>query len=333
MLEKMFTTKMSADKKKLQSRFSKIRSNNGRTSRIIAIVLFALIIMSIIAISVYVAVNKLQDDTSRNPDINALYELKGTYIGDAPTVRKIVDLTNTSDYNVDGIELRTDAEPYGLDVNFMVDNRKNYRNIDENGLNRMSGLIFSLVKNVDEIRYNFYDAYSDKNNKDDVFYGAYYSRENLCERIGNSKITTDYIVSSTVDYKTFEEYYNTLMSTEVAVQNSEFTDAVNEFIGKDYEVVVNSGFGTEIVIDDLSEADEKLLGEFFTRAIGKYSGAGITANLTVYDIRSFKTDEYGHCAFLHYTHPDEGLVMIGEKILNESEYEEIKTFIVKKSSN
>ena len=333
MLEKMFTTKMSADKKKLQSRFSKIRSKNGKTSKIIATVLFTLIIMSIIAVSVYVAVNKFQDDISQNSDINALYELKETYIGDAPTVRKIVDLTNITDYNVDGIELRTDAEPYGLDVNFVVDNRKNHRNIDENSLNRMSGLIFSLVKNVDEIRYSFYDAYSDKNNKDDVFYGAYYNRENLCERIGNSKITTDYIASSTVDYKTFEGYYDTLLATEVVVQKSEFLDAVNEFVGEDYEVVANSGIGAEIVIDDLSEADEKLLGEIFSRAVGKYSGAGITANLTAYDIRNFKADEYGYCVFLHYTHPDEGLVMIGEKILNESEYKEIKTFIVNKSTN
>ena len=324
---------MSADKKKLQSRFSKIRSKNGKTSKIIATVLFTLIIMSIIAVSVYVAVNKFQDDISQNSDINALYELKETYIGDAPTVRKIVDLTNITDYNVDGIELRTDAEPYGLDVNFVVDNRKNHRNIDENSLNRMSGLIFSLVKNVDEIRYSFYDAYSDKNNKDDVFYGAYYNRENLCERIGNSKITTDYIASSTVDYKTFEGYYDTLLATEVVVQKSEFLDAVNEFVGEDYEVVANSGIGAEIVIDDLSEADEKLLGEIFSRAVGKYSGAGITANLTAYDIRNFKADEYGYCVFLHYTHPDEGLVMIGEKILNESEYKEIKTFIVNKSTN
>ena len=273
------------------------------------------------------------EEEHKDKQIEELYNFKDVLIGNASKVRTLVDKTNLADYPIDGIELKTDAEPYGLTVNFMVDNRKNYRNIDENSLNRMSGLIFSLVKNVDEIRYNFYDAYSDKNNKDDVFYGAYYNRENLCEIINNSKITEGYIETSTVDYKTFEEYYNTLMSTEVAVQNSEFTDAVNEFIGEDYEVVVNSGFGTEIVIDDLSEADEKLLGEFFSRAIGKYSGAGITANLTVYDIRNFKTDEYGHCAFLHYTHPDEGLVMIGEKILNDGEYEEIRNFLIKKSSN
>lgn len=265
--------------------------------------------------------------------VKELYEFKDVLIGDASKIRELVDKTNLAGYPVDRIELRTDAEPYGLDVNFMVDNRKNYRNIDENSLNKMSGLIFSLVKNVDEIRYKFYDAYSDKNNKDGVFYGAYYSRQNLCERIGSSKITTDYIAFSTADYKTFEEFYSTLLATEVAVQESEFSDAVNEFIGEDYEVVVNSGIGTEIVIDDLSEADEKWLGKFFSRAVGKYSGAGITANLTAYDIRNFKTDEYGYSVFLHYTHPDEGLVMIGEKILNESEYEEIKTFIIQKSSN
>lgn len=121
--------------------------------------------------------------------IEELYEFRDVLIGDASKVRNLVDKTNLAGYPIDGIELKTDAEPYGLTVNFMVDNRKNYRNIDENSLNRMSGLIFSLVKNVDEIRYNFYDAYSDKNNKDDVFYGAYYNRENLCERINNSKIS------------------------------------------------------------------------------------------------------------------------------------------------
>ena len=275
----------------------------------------------------------LPAEEQKDKQIEELYKFKDVLIGNASNIRELVDKTNLTGYPVNGIELKTDAEPYGLTVNFMVDNRKNYRNIDENSLNRMSGLIFSLVKNVDEIRYRFYDAYSNKSNKDDVFYGAYYNRENLCERIGSSKITTDYIATSTVDYKTFEEYYGTLLATEVAVKKSEFSDAVNEFIGEDYEVVVNSGIGTEIVIDDLSEVDEKWLGEIFSRAVGKYSGAGITANLTAYDIRNFKTDEYGYCVFLHYTHPDEGLIMIGEKILNESEYEEIKTFIINKSSN
>ena len=265
--------------------------------------------------------------------IAELYKFKDTLIGNASKTRELVDRTNLAGYPVDGIELKTDSEPYGLTVNFKVDNRKDYRKIDENSLNVMSGLIFSLIKNVDEIIYNFYDAYSDKNNKEDVFYSANYNRENLCERIGSDIITTDYIASSTSDYKTFEVFYITLLATEAAVQESEFSDAVNEFIGEEHEVVVNSGLSLEIVIDDLSEADEKLLGNIFSRAIGKYSGAGITANLTLFDIRNFKTDEYGYAAFLYYMHPDEGLVMIGEKILAESEYKELKTFPIKKFSN
>ena len=37
MLENLYTTKMSMDKKKLQNRFSKIRSKNGRISKLMAL--------------------------------------------------------------------------------------------------------------------------------------------------------------------------------------------------------------------------------------------------------------------------------------------------------
>ena len=72
MLEKMFTTKMSMDKKKLQNRFSKIRSKNGKTSKFIALAVFAVIIVSIICVSLWVAVNR-QDDTAVNSDIKLTY--------------------------------------------------------------------------------------------------------------------------------------------------------------------------------------------------------------------------------------------------------------------
>ncbi len=333
MLEKMFTTKMSADKKKLQSRFSKISSNNGKTSRIIAIILFTLIIMSIIAISVCVAVNKLQDDIRQNPDINVLYELKETYIGDAPTVRKIVDLTNTTDYKVDGIELKTDAQPYRLIVNFKVDNRAHYRLIDENVLNRMSGLIFSLIQNDDEILYRFYDDYS--KSKDDTFYAAYYNKENLCERINSDTITPGYISSSTNDIKSFEQYYTTLMATEAAVEKSEFLEKVYEFIGDDCEIVVNSGIGTDIMIDELPESEVRKLERLLdaNAKIGKYYGTGIVTHLITYDIRNFKTDEYKKCAFLYHIHPDVGLAIIGESFITDSEFDELKRFIINKMSS
>lgn len=72
MLEKMFTTKMSMDKKKLQHRFSKIRSKTGKTSKFLAIAVFALMIVSIICVSIWVAVNRL-DDTAVNSDIKLIF--------------------------------------------------------------------------------------------------------------------------------------------------------------------------------------------------------------------------------------------------------------------
>ncbi len=61
MLEKMFTTKMSADKKKLQSRFSKIRSKNGKLSKLFGGILFGIIIIAIISVGVIIAVNSTKD--------------------------------------------------------------------------------------------------------------------------------------------------------------------------------------------------------------------------------------------------------------------------------
>ena len=69
MLEKMFTTKMSMDKKKLQNRFSKIRSKNGKTSKFIAMAVFAIIIVSIVCVSIWVAVNRQQNDIADNADV------------------------------------------------------------------------------------------------------------------------------------------------------------------------------------------------------------------------------------------------------------------------
>ena len=44
MLENLYTTKMSMDKKKLQNRFSKIRSKNGRISKLMALAMSVVIV-------------------------------------------------------------------------------------------------------------------------------------------------------------------------------------------------------------------------------------------------------------------------------------------------
>ena len=58
MLEKMFTTKMSMDKKKLQNRFFKIRSDNGKNAKLFGITLFCIVILLIVAVSLIIAVSR-----------------------------------------------------------------------------------------------------------------------------------------------------------------------------------------------------------------------------------------------------------------------------------
>ena len=91
MLEKMFTTRMSADKKKLQIRFSKIRSKNGKTSKFIALAVFAVIIVSIICVSIWVAVSSQNDMILyKNEAMNFKLEIplswQGKYIVDESAV-------------------------------------------------------------------------------------------------------------------------------------------------------------------------------------------------------------------------------------------------------
>jgi len=57
MLENIYTTKMSMDKKKLQNRFRKIRSQNGRISKLIALIIFAVILLVIACVSIIIAAN------------------------------------------------------------------------------------------------------------------------------------------------------------------------------------------------------------------------------------------------------------------------------------
>ena len=92
MLEKMFTTKMSADKKKLQSRFSKIRSKNGKTSKFIAMAVFAIIIVSIICVSILVAVNR-QDDKIlyKNETMNFQLEIPKSWLGMYTADETVID--------------------------------------------------------------------------------------------------------------------------------------------------------------------------------------------------------------------------------------------------
>ncbi|MBQ7036042.1 MAG: hypothetical protein IJN74_00945 [Clostridia bacterium] len=62
MLENLYTTKMSMDKRKLQNRFSKIRSKNGRISKLMALIIFVIILLVMACVSVIIAANMKSDE-------------------------------------------------------------------------------------------------------------------------------------------------------------------------------------------------------------------------------------------------------------------------------
>lgn len=87
MFETMFSTKMSADKRKLQTRFSKIRNKNGRMSNIIGLSVFAVIVAFIICVSVFAAVSRQDDKVLyKNETMNFQLEIptnwQGLYVAD-----------------------------------------------------------------------------------------------------------------------------------------------------------------------------------------------------------------------------------------------------------
>ena len=63
MLERLYTTKMSADKKILQKRFSKIRSRSGKISKLMALFMTLLMLTTFICASVVMAAFNSEEDT------------------------------------------------------------------------------------------------------------------------------------------------------------------------------------------------------------------------------------------------------------------------------
>lgn len=116
MLEKMFTTKMSADKEKLQTRFSKIRSKNDKISKLISVTVFAIILVSIICVSVWVAVNKLDDAILyKNEKMNIQFEIPNSWYD-----KYIVDETNADDGCISVKHKRISQKYDGMGIFFSI---------------------------------------------------------------------------------------------------------------------------------------------------------------------------------------------------------------------
>ena len=326
MLEKMFTTKMSADKKKLQTRFSKIRSKNSKASKITAISLFALILLGIICISVYIAVNNAEEINKAE----TLYELRNTGLQDTENIEKIVNIANFTPYGFHSLEIRINEYEKRIAVKFMVEDRAMHRIRDDTSCRKLSAVILSLVPEAEAVSCLIFDKYSeDINNWDTSFYGTYASRKDFHTREIFEKFTEEYINNSTLTLEKFEEFYTSVSSIESSYELSDYLKQKYDFIGKDYELVPNSGIGAEFLVDEdfLNSSEYKEINNLFGVDIKNHIGFAVNLNKTT--IRNFKTNEYKKYISLYYFEGDKTKI-VSQKIIEEGKIaDEVKLLIQK----
>ena len=78
MFETFFTTKMSLDKKQLEGRFSKISSRTGKASRLVCTGIFAVVVVAVLAVSVFIAAGSKKEAFMSEKDFS---EYLGNRVG------------------------------------------------------------------------------------------------------------------------------------------------------------------------------------------------------------------------------------------------------------
>lgn len=268
-------------------------------------------------------------DNNKKSEINhieELYSMKNTAITDKVEVHRVVKFVNTTEYEIVGVDIWKDAGDERVDVKFKVDDRSNYRYVDYTAINKTAMLVLALIPDADAIAFYMFDEYGDENNLETSFNGSYFDRNFVYDRKGMDKFNIEYIDGACESIDAFKEYYSAVMNIVGKDTKSDWLDQMYAFIGDDCEIVVNSGMGVDIALDDdfLSSDDcniiEKVLNVDGTGVkFSSYPGKGESIHIAKYDIRNFKTGVIRKCAVAYCYHTESGLMMLAQKFLDEPE--------------
>lgn len=301
------------------------------------------IVAIIIALVAATATAFLRGDLGAKPNaelthMEGLYAMKDTDITDKVAVGKVVNSANATEYPLDSIDIWNDAGDDRIDVKFKEADRSEHRYIDYTGIDKTAVLALSLIPDADAIAFYMFDDYGDVTNLETSFNGSYYDRNFVYERNGMDKYHIEYIDCATENFDTFKEYYSTTMYVKGKDTQSDWQDQMYEFIGDDCEIVVNSGMGVDIALDDafLVSEDCAVIEEALSLGgtgvdFASYPGKGESIHLAKYDVRNFKTGETRKCAVAYCYHSEDGLMMLAQKFLDETEdIQNIREQIIKR---
>ena len=145
--------------------------------------------------------NKQKDIDTGNMD--DLYKLKGSYIGDNSKVGNIINILDfPEELTPSGIELFTKEEPFGLQINFQASDETiaKYMSTSSDYIWRAQSMIlFSLIDNLEYIQYGI--------NGDKATITASYINRQVADSLAMSA-SGNRISEVTASKKSFKEFYN-----------------------------------------------------------------------------------------------------------------------------
>ncbi len=291
MLEKMFTTKMSADKKKLQSRFSKIRSKNGKLSKLFGGILFGIIIVAIICVGVIIAVNNTKDYRMTDDEFSdyihcpigaimadidyvvdeklVFHYLEGFFVIDQQN-NEIIHKINLSKLNIAG---HTQGDCFTV---FKIDKDGTFAYLTNEGLNELVGSYDNYIIDLKtgEVKIGnvpdeteFFGNYADTSTTVKDTYGWYSSR---CINVGEDMtfyLTTQDSIIAAIQLVTISGKQNNDVSMQYVFGKNYVSlaqhkaNVINESLNEGEEILINSGLSWEVnengvkaVLNKLSES-------------------------------------------------------------------------------
>ena len=329
MLEKMFTTKMSADKKKLQSRFSKIRSKNGKLSKLLGGIVFGIIIAAIICVGVMIAVNNTKDyrmtDAEFSDYINrpigsimadidyvddeklVFHYLEGFFVVDQQSY-EIMHKINLSKLNIAG---HTQGDSFTV---FKVDKDGKFAYLTNEGLHddrvaKYDNYIINLktgevkignMPDGTELFSNYADTLSTVKN----ISGWCSDR---CVNVGKERtyyLTVQDSITAAIQLVVdihMEDYENVGMryvfgNDYVSMAERKLNIIKEKALKNDEEILINSGFQWEVNVDKVEKIFDKLsetrnLKHFSVEKDGNY-------DVRMYDVWDNATDENNLMIFI-----------------------------------
>lgn len=104
------------------------------------------------------------DNIVNGLDYEKIYECKTLYVGNASKVGTLLSYLYYQEYR-DGLSLQTEAEPYGVTVNYLVKDGPLAQSGEIQETDKMlknAAIMFCLIDNVEEINFTFQDGKAEK---------------------------------------------------------------------------------------------------------------------------------------------------------------------------